>query len=185
MFRFFIPLILLVFSVMLYMGYTEPNLDRIADVRDDIELASSTLSVNKTQIQQKIKELQEIRNTVDAEAEEKVDRIAPSIDEFDHARFLYDINDIGYDNSMPLRSLAVSSLDPDALDRDKIRAGDGYVPITVSFSVTSTYTEFKEFLEVLERNVQLLDITSISFGEAGDAEDTTFQVAMNAYYWVP
>ncbi len=189
MFRFIIPLIFFGFSIMLYFGYTKPNLDIIALVEKDISFATSTLSIKKDAIEIKRQDLEKARESILLEDREKVKRLVPSVDEFDEAAFINDINNIAFRHGMFLRGVSVSGLSTGIKRSDERGSSSDisaqYEAVSMGFGVTNTYTGFKKFLKDLEKSEQLLDITTITFGSASDTEESDYRITINAYYWVP
>ena len=59
----------------------------------------------------------------------------------------------------------------------------GYNSVNVSFNVTASYENFLIFIKGLERNLRLVDITSISFTPSSDKGDVyNFHVALKTYW---
>jgi Tfp pilus assembly protein PilO len=59
--------------------------------------------------------------------------------------------------------------------------GKKYGSIALSFSVTTTYDQFIVFLQSLEDNLRLVDVSDISFG-AADGDKYDFNVTLQTYW---
>lgn len=186
MFRFFIPLILFSFSIMLYSGYTKPNMEAIAIVKEQINTASTTLSIKRDEIEAKRKELKEARESILLEDRERVRKLIPSIYEFDEAAFLNDMYQTALQHSISLKGLTVSDVNT-SVEREKSLTdiSTQYETVSTSFSAETTYTGIKDFLDSLEKSEQLFDVMVVSFGAASDDEEGNYQITINTYYWIP
>jgi Tfp pilus assembly protein PilO len=60
--------------------------------------------------------------------------------------------------------------------------GRSYGIANISFSIATTYEQFKSFLADVERSMRLLDITSISFGQPDALGLTTYSVRAQTYW---
>lgn len=177
MFRFFIPIIILIFGGVLYTGYIQDAREDIQSLHNDINKLDDALVTDRERIQEKIQELAAANARIDQEDKDKLERLAPPKENFDLPTFLYDIyNVVVVTGGKELEGLTAT------VGSEVV---DGYGTANVSFSVRATYDEFKEFITILEKNEQLFDIESVSFS-APSSEDgeSTYSVALTAY-WLP
>jgi len=79
----------------------------------------------------------------------------------------------------PLKSLVVHmTFVRLGLEKDK----EEELPSTTEPAGPSSYELFKEYLTDLERNLRLMDIQSVTFGELVEGEDAVFEVSLQTYY---
>ncbi len=175
---------------MLYFGYTKPNVDVIALVKEDTSFATSTLLIKKDEIQMKKEALEKVRESILPEDREKVKKLVPSVDEFDEAAFINDMNNIALNHSMFLRGMSVSGLNTgieksEEGEEKSSNTSKQYQVVSMSFNISNTYSGLKKFLKDLEKSEQLLDITTISFGSTSETKESNYNITINAYYWIP
>lgn len=68
--------------------------------------------------------------------------------------------------------------------KDQIGARRNIKSLSVSVSVDGSYSGFKGFLEDIEKNVRMMDVSAISFTKPTDekSEVAKFSVKLNSYY---
>jgi len=168
------------FSGLLYTGYIKPSQVEIAALRSDIATASSTVRYQEATIKQKITELQEARDSITSEDQEKLARLIPRREDVNLAGFINDIFYVGTKNGLVLSGITFGG----DLDGDAELLG-GYGTAAMSFSVESTYFDFIEFIKGIEQSQQLFDITNVTFSApAQEGGLATYGVSMNVY-WLP
>lgn len=180
MFRFFIPILILIFSGFLYTGYISNTQSEIARLNSDINLANDTKAYQKASIQQKVAELQEARDSITDEDREILERLIPKREEFDLPRFINDMYLVGIKNGLVLRGMSVGG--DIGGDTDPAQ---GYGTATMTFSVDCTYNEFLNFLHALEQSQQLIDVTSITFVAPETIFDEGSYGLSITVYWLP
>ncbi len=98
-------------------------------------------------------------------------------------KFILDMSDMSRQRGLALKNLQISG------GGDASPVGQGVVALarpqsyktnTFSFSVSTSYEKFLSFLQALEQNLQVMDITSISF-TSSDSNVYDFAISGNVY----
>ena len=189
MFKFILPTILLFFSISLYVSYIGPGFDEIGDLNKDIEMASSTLAIQKERIETELAELKSHIDSIDIKDKEKLDRLVPRQDDFNEAGFINDMNNIAIKHSLVIDGVSFSNQSSLIGNTDSTgdtdntagnRTGD-YGTFKMNFGVESTYKEFILFMKDIERNEQLIDVDVTSFSTA-DTGVYNYSVSLSTYW---
>lgn len=177
MFRFFIPLVILGFGVMLFFQYIQPTQTKITGLKGDIVTLEDATANTKQNIEQKITELKEKDDTIKKDDKDKLNRLVPKREDFDLPAFINDMNNVALQNNQPLRNLSVSG------DPTKDSAVGGYGEVTVAFSIETTYDDFRKFIKGIEISDRIFDITSVTFS-APDAKTgkSVYSVSLITYF---
>ena len=175
MFRFFIPIILLGFALVLFLGYIRPQRDIAEGIRTEIIQAEDALENEKEDIKKKRDELKLAKNSVSDENKEKLRHLIPLKETFDVTIFVNDINNIVRKHGMILQGLSVGFVDTNS---DVISSTE-YEPFTMSFSVSSSYKDFLDLMTDIERSVQIVDVTVTSFSAHGETDFDTYNYAIS------
>jgi Tfp pilus assembly protein PilO len=180
MFRFFIPILILIFSGFLYAGYIQHTQAEISRLNADKQLAKDTKAYQKASIQEKVAELKEARDSITDEDKEILKRLIPKQEEFDMPRFINDMYLVGIKNGLVLKGMNVGGGIGDSAE-----PVEGYGSATMSFSVECTYDDFLDFLQALEQSQQLIDVTSITFtAPESRYEEGSYALSITVY-WLP
>ncbi len=109
---------------------------------------------------------------VDASTKEKLVIMVP--DTVDAPRLVNEVNTIAQKAGLTLTDLTYSQLS----NSDPLRGS--YV---VSFTVKTTYTRFKELMQLYENSLRLFTVPAVSFSAPlKEGDPTTFQVKLETYY---
>ena len=175
MFKFFIPIILLMFSSTMYFGYIKEQQEVKRSLKESIEITTGALNTQRDDIEKKIKELEEDRNKISQEDLGRLDRLVPARSSFDEIVFVHDVNTIAQRNGMTLQGLVFGG---------SSEVGDKFGTFSMGFSVTSTYEGFKKFMRDLEHSDQLIDISIASLSGGGESDEYIYSVSLITY-WLP
>jgi hypothetical protein len=148
-----------------------PSVGGIKDLR--VSEAGYDTAVNEAKsLFKQGEQLQREYAAVDPMVKEKMDIMVPS--SVDPVRLLDEVTAIAEVSGIGLSSVTYSEV----VGGDKLRGA-----YDVSFSVKTTYSKFKEFIENYEKSLRLFTLQSVSFSSPEKADDvTTFQVKLRTYY---
>ncbi len=198
--------ILILASLGMFFGYVKPMWS--ADTSFETEFSAKSvadLNVIKGQYDdafQKIAEIERVRsgllakyNGISEENRKKIEKILPSY--VDSIRLIIDINSIAGAYGMTLANIKISEEAKSAAKKTATPASspepspgtaspqvatleNKYSYVDVSFSVSGNYDSFMSFVSDLEKNLRVMDITSISF-KSGEKDDTEYALSVRTY----
>ena len=175
MFRFFIPIILLMFASTMYFGYIKEQQEVKMSLKESIKVATQALDIQRDDIEEKIQQLKEYESKIPQEDLDRLDRLVPARSSFDEIVFVHDVNTIARRNGMTLQGLSFGG---------SSEASGKFGTFSMGFSVTSTYEGFKKFMRDLEHSDQLIDISATSLSGGGGSEEFVYSVSLTTY-WLP
>lgn len=173
--RLILPLLLIVIAVGLFFGLTTnifTNIDgltlQLADAKEDLQDAQD-LNDN----------FSKLNGQVTAISQEKLDQLAVLLpDAIDTVDLLAKINTIAASSSIALADVKIQKTEPRSSSDNTQIAGLGTATFTLS--VTGNYQAFRRFLFELERNLRLVDISTISF--TSEKEPYQYSVELKTYW---
>jgi Tfp pilus assembly protein PilO len=175
--RFISGIIFIVVAVGLFLGFTNPRYQQTKMVRDDVARFDEALT--------KAKELTALRddlaatyNSFSTDEMGKLNTLLP--DSIDTVRLIIDVDNIAKAHNLTLLNISVSgdSASTQAVGPDS----HPYGTMDMSFNVSTTYEQFKGFLEDVERSLRILDVDSIAFGQPDAVGRTTYTVRARTYW---
>jgi hypothetical protein len=98
-------------------------------------------------------------------------------------KFILDMSDMSRQRGLLLKNLTISGAGGAATKDSKVAAiprSQAYKTNSFSFSVSTSYEKFLSFLQALEQNLQVMDITSITF-TSSDSSIYDFSISGNVY----
>lgn len=186
MFKTIVPVILIMVSAIVGYFYVLPAYSVTSSVKKEVKVVEKSL--------QNIKEISIASNRLRLEIEsiprEYKDSLKAALPEdVDEIRFLNMLNSIASRRNIILISPEVSIEEQGSLSNDMVnnKVNNGDVgKINASFSVSSSYEVFKEFMKDLERSLLLMDINTIALSSTSsneeDAEELyTYKVELTTY----
>lgn len=183
-----VPIILIASSLAVFLGYVDPNYKNgVNDVADyskaDITFLKNELMnyENILNSSTKIVSQRDIliakKNTITSTDIDRLERLLPS--NIDNIRLIIEISKIAEGRSLVVKNISVG---------DMTQSGDTigevalpYGTLSLKFTVNSSYNNFLNFLQDLENNLRLLDITDINFN-ATESGFYDFNVTLNTYW---
>lgn len=170
MFRLVVPIVLLGVAVGLFVTYTNPTYKSLTDLRSTYSAYNEALANSKKLLDIR-NDLTTRYNAISAEDRQKIETMLP--DNVDNIRFILDIEEISRPYGQTMRPRDVK-YDPNAQDtatKKTAQATPGqieaqnrnYGEFELEFSSTGNYSSFVSFLRDLEKNLRIVDITSITF----------------------
>jgi hypothetical protein len=191
MFQRFFAVLLLVASVALFFMYVNPTYSTVKELQIKEEELNDALG--------KAKELQAVRdsllskyNTFSKEDQLRLEKLLP--DHIDNVRLVIDIEEIAKRHNLTVSGLNIASTDTPTSDGSinerGVSSGRGALgsahgglvgEVTFSFSVSTSYEVFLQFLRDLENSLRLIDVTALSFVSANE-NFYEFDISIKTYW---
>lgn len=173
----FAPIIMLVASIGLFVGYIDPQYAEI-----------KTLQSKKTDYDQALLDAQKLgekRNDllskINSFRESDLNRISKFLpDNIDNVRLIIDIDEIAKRYGMRIRNFTTSQT-----KKDQAFVGDdqtAYSTLALSFFTSGTYEQFVAFMKALESSLRLVDIVSVEFLTSESSDINDFSVTIKTYW---
>jgi Tfp pilus assembly protein PilO len=188
--NFILPIILIASSFAVFFGYVDPNYKGGTNLggpdysKSDIvflkgELAKySDILNSSTKIVSQRDVLVAKKNTITDADTKRLEKLLPS--NIDNIRLIIEISKIAEGRNLIAKNISVGDMSKTASDTIG-GVNTPYGTLSLKFTVNSSYNNFLNFLQDLENNLRLLDITDISFN-ATDSGFYDFTVSLNTYW---
>lgn len=188
--NFILPIILIASSFAVFFGYVDPNYRGGTDQsggdysKADVIFLQSELTKyddilqSATKIVQSRDVLVAKKNTISTADQARLEKLLPS--NIDNIRLILEISKIAESRNLVAKNISVS----DTMQSSNGSIGQDnnpYGTLSLKFTVNSSYNNFLNFLQDLESNLRLLDITDISFNST-DSGFYDFNVSLNTYW---
>jgi Tfp pilus assembly protein PilO len=175
--RLFLPIILVVAAVGLFVVYTNPEYEQTKAL--SAQVAAYDDALNKSQELRSVRDqLLAKRNTFSPDDVQKLQEVLP--DNVDNIRLIIDINNIASRHGLSLSGVNIGDIAGGA-SQNALTAGSGPVgSVDVSFAVTTSYDGMLSFLNDLEHSLRLVDVEKLSF-TSGNSTTYTFSIRT---YWL-
>lgn len=199
-----ISLILIAAAVWIFWSYTDPiykEADGLKEVRADYK----TKLAQANEFRQKYENLAvEYQNFSEANLT-RLSRLVPET--VDTVRLVMDVNDIAAKQGLLIKNIKISEQTKETDKKDNLpnlppvpappsagltpevirlgAADQGFNSIDLNFSVTGSYEQFVAFLQDLERDLRILDVTEIKFAVVTDpikGNSYDFNLGLRAYW---
>jgi len=176
MFRFLLPIVLLVTSAAVFFLYIDLEFKDMEKLRQEEQLFSSALDNSK--------ELQSIRddllakyNSFSTDDLDRIEKMLPN--HIDNVRLVRDIDGIASKYGMTLRNVSV---DASASASDGVGPKENAVgTMVLGFSVSGPYKTFLSFIKDLEKSMRIVDIIEVSF-VASDKDLYEYKISLRTYW---
>ena len=161
------PIILIILSIGTFFAYTDKNYrgqnlgngdKSIQELQVEYTNYQDALNNDKA-IRDQRQKLQDIKGSISADNLTKLEKLLP--DNIDNIKLIIDMNNIATKHGLELKG---AKLDTSAkTDSAKLGADNSkYGTVGITFSVTSSYDNFQNFLKDLEKSLRLVEITDLS-----------------------
>lgn len=174
--RLFLPFLLIIVSLSSFFVLTKPKLDAIRASAAEVGAYEEALG-NATRLNSIRDSLLARYNQFPSEGAAQLEKLVP--DTIDNVRLIIDLNGIARDRGMQFKNLRVTSTGQNGLGAAP--GGKKFDAVSISFSVSTTYDEFRRLVVDLERSLRIMDVTSLSF-VAGDKGIYDFTVGLKTYW---
>jgi len=183
------PIIFLIASAGIFFGYVDPNYKGKSDFveSDYTTYGVKQLQIEKIQYDNTAQNSNEVtkrrdmlvakRNNIITTDQEKLQKFLP--DNIDNVKLILEISDIASKRSLTIRNIAIggNTKKTDTIGPDNSAFGT----VSLKFNVISSYDNFLNFLNDLENNLRLVDVTDISFSST-DSGFYEFSFSINTYW---
>lgn len=181
-YKAFIQLALIVISFVIIITYIRPTFDHISDVQDEVFQYSDAVA-KASEFNQLLADLIATQNSFSPKDTEALNRFLPA--EIDELQIMRDIAGITERlNDTTLTDISST----ETIESSKPFSFEGTESETYALthkdfavSITSSYKDFKPFLERLESNAYILEVVGLSF-TALDSEVNEFSAGRNDLY---
>jgi Tfp pilus assembly protein PilO len=176
------PFILILVAIALFFVVIDPQYKEIQALQEEKEANDSMLSLSKD-LQDKRDRLHTAFNNISANEKDQLRKLLP--DTVDNVRLILDINNIAETYGITIRNILVQggeNVDQES-NGDVVQSdlSNEIGTISLSFSVTTTYEVFVEFLRDLEEALRIVDITRLNV-EAGDGGFMNYSITLDTYW---
>ncbi|MDR3558249.1 MAG: hypothetical protein P4L61_01830 [Candidatus Pacebacteria bacterium] len=177
-------LILLVLAVGIYFTYTSGQITVLNGIQATNNQYLSAINNANKLIQLRDSVLNQYNAISDLD-KSRLDKIVPS--NVDNIRLMIDIAGIAARHGLTAAGLktsadtSISGSTASAQSNQMGSSGGGLSTVTVSFNVSTTYTNFIAFLQDLERSLRVLDVTNITLSSSPSGV-YTYGVTLNTYW---
>ena len=174
--RQFFPLILFVIAVLGTFFYTKPL---YSDVQVALSERASYLSAiaDAQKLDQKIADLNTIKNNFAPADLDRLNKMLP--EKVDNVRLVIEINQIAKKYSPGVTNIHIGTPAISAPQAGGAVATS--TAVDLSFSVTTSYTQFLNFLQDLQSNLRITDVTTLSFTPVDTGAAYTFNMSIKTY----
>ena len=176
MLKLLTPIILILASVGIFVGYIDPTYQAIQADKATLAGIQQQLA-NSADLQAQRDKLRQTFNNIPADQRDSLSKALP--DSIDNVRLIININQIAARYGMSLKNIQVGApadtatqLGPDATQ---------YGSIDFKFSVSASYENFLSFLQDLEHSLRIVDITSLNV-KSQKLDYYDYDVALKTYW---
>ena len=166
-------------SIGIYYGYIDPTYKSTRSLQIQKQQFDAAVN-NANELTQKRKTLVAQVNSFSSDGMLRLSKLVP--DYIDNVRLIMEINQIALKYGMSLREVHVGGVSAfQGSQTDIVGSGSkNYDSVTLSFSVLTTYSTFKQFLGELENNLRITDIEKIVFTiPSGPKSDEFYQFSVS------
>lgn len=183
--RLFIPIILILAAVGLFVVYTNPTYQNSQAL--SAQVASYNDALDKSQELRTVRDqLLAKRNTFSTDDVQKLSEILP--DNVDNIRLIIDINNIASRHGLSLTDVQLGNIGG-AVAQSSVASGGSGSPVgsvDIGFSVSTDYNTMLAFLEDVEHSLRLIDVEKLTFTAPTSASgDTTYVFSIRTYWLQP
>jgi len=177
MFKFAIPLFLILLSGGLFFSYIDPTYDEIKALNIENEQYSDALEKAK-ELRQVRDQLLSVYNTFEKKDLDRVEKLLP--DNVDNIKLIMEIDEIANKYGVIVRRVDVSksvgdtqgSLGPNTKD---------YNSMNLNFTLEASYQSFILFLNDLSDDLRITDVESLSF-QSSELNLYNYRLSVNTYW---
>lgn len=169
MMRFIMPIILIIISITLFFVFANPLYSEISVLRGEVASYNEALDNSKA-LENERDKLTAKYNAINPENLAKIAKLLP--ENVDNIRLILEIEQIALPYGMVLKDVQYDTAETEANTAGGAPIQGGGVTRTspkdygifdLSFSTTGTYNNFINFTKDLEKNLRIVDMSSISF----------------------
>jgi Tfp pilus assembly protein PilO len=176
--------ILIILAIGIYFTVTKSIIVQAKAVKKVNDQYTSAIK-NAEQLIKVREQVLKSYNSITAEDRERLEKMLPGT--VDNIRLVIDLTNIGTKHGMNLKNVQATPATQVTNVPRAARPPEGTIPtptldsVTVSFSVTAPYLEFISFLQDIESNLRIMDISKLSV-TATETGQYDFQVELKTYW---
>ena len=160
--RYIIPILLVLIATGVYIQSIDPTYTVIRELQ--VKIADiEAHKIEARDAQSKIAALEKVTKTFPEGYENRLRMMIPTT--VDPTRLIIDVNEMAASQGLHLKAPQVTY---QAIDAKKSAP---FAKHTITFTVKAPYDTFRKFISLLEYNLALRDVTSVSFTTASPEEN--------------
>lgn len=186
MFKSLTPTLSVLAALALFFFFINPRMDAVNVLRVEIGTYQSTIQRYNT-FNQKVQTLLAAKENISVADRERLDRMLPV--RADGTRTLVDLETMAKANGLFFGNVVAEKSEPILLPETAMQylgaEDQGKLMLMrnpISFEVIGTYDQFKRFLDQLESNLELMEITDMTLTSATD-NFQQFSITLQTYSW--
>lgn len=186
--RKYLPIILILLAIGIFFVIIDPQWTEVKELQNEKAANSEMLTLAKD-LQDKRDRLRNSFNNISTQEKEQLAKLLP--DTVDNVRLVLDINNAAENYGVIIRNITVESEDEQRVESQVISSNlnDDIGTITLSFSITSTYDVFMQFMQDLEEALRVVDIKQLEAQKVvqqsplgNNTEFLNFNVVLDTYW---
>lgn len=182
--QFLLPIVLVIISAGAFFTFIDPRYQDIKELQKE-KAEYVRISDNTERVRDLRNSLKAKYNAIPAEKLDRLEKLLPP--HIDNIRLILDINNIAQRNgNMTIRDIRIDegAASTSAGGQISSAGSDLYGSVLFSFSVTTTYDNFKNFMEDIARSLRIIDVTSLSISRVSGVEGNfyRFNVGIKTYW---
>ncbi len=183
--QFLLPIILVIISGGAFFTFIDPRYQEIKELQKEKQ-EYDRISDNTEKVREIRNSLESKYNVIPDTQLARLEKLLPP--HIDNIRLILDINNIAQRNgNMTIRDIKIDESGSGGQAGGQIGStggGELYGSVLFSFSVTTTYDNFKNFMEDISRSLRIVDVTSLNVGRVNDVEGDfyRFNVGIQTYW---
>lgn len=139
--------------------------------------------VQAKELGKRINELNQLYNAISSEEKDKLDQLLP--DHVNNIQLIIDVNGIAKRNGMGIKNIKVTTSEDKEASNSSSRQlsakNQALGTMLLSFSVTGSYTAYKNFLADMASSLRIIDISSTSFN-TDDKGIYNYNIELRTYW---
>ncbi len=188
MMRFIMPIVLIGITVSLFFIFTNPLYNDISTLREQVASYNAALDNSKA-LENERDKLTAKYNAINPDDLTKLQKLLPN--NVDNIRLILEIGQIAAPYGMVLKDVKYSVTETDtAAKTGTVVQGGGaanaapkdYGVFDLGFSTSGTYDNFINFTKNLEKNLRIVDISSIAFSSSGAVASANTKINSSEVY---
>ncbi|MCX8015990.1 MAG: hypothetical protein N2692_01660 [Patescibacteria group bacterium] len=190
-FSLILTIIFFLISVITFFNYTWPNLLKVLDLNDSLKLVKEEYARQSKSLQLAKDIINQYKNL--SNVNQMISLTLPKTDELFNV--LAQLDKISSESGILIQNITIkpplqsATSTATGVDGGSAKASliNAVQSVNVDLSMVGTYESFKTWLNAIETNIRLMDVTSINFTGVVASEKTTtnifnFRVNLNFYY---
>ena len=178
-----LPLLLIILSVALFYVYIDPTYAEIRTLQsEESEYVRALDSAKKLEETKTV--LVNKYNTFSGSDLSRLEKMVPY--NIDNVKLAAEINGIAEKYDIVIKAIRIQEGQPGSEVGGNITesSSDTFRTLSMTFSFSTTYVKFLQFIDSLESNLRLVDFPEVSFNASAAGTTYTYEVTIKTY-WLP